>query len=138
MNLTRFFLYTALAVITYLMLLAWQEDYPPLIDNGDNVVQSSNSTQQDIPATPTQSDIPNSAPAAASDDADLPSVATSTPPAPAANNDAGIVEVRTDTLVLNIDLNGGDITYLALPQYLRELNGSDDPFVLLSPNNQRT
>lgn len=138
MNLTRFFLYTALAVITYLMLLAWQEDYPPLIDNGDNVVQTSNSTQQDIPATPTQSDIPNSAPAAASDDADLPSVATSTPPAPAANNDAGIVEVRTDTLVLNIDLNGGDITYLALPQYLRELNGSDDPFVLLSPNNQRT
>ena len=34
MDLTKFFLYTSLAVITYLMLLAWQEDYPPLVGGG--------------------------------------------------------------------------------------------------------
>ena len=34
MDLTKFFLYTSLAVITYLMLLAWQADYPPLVDGG--------------------------------------------------------------------------------------------------------
>ena len=33
MDLTKFALYTSLAIITYLMLLAWQEDYPPLIDD---------------------------------------------------------------------------------------------------------
>ena len=31
MDITRFSLYAALAIVTYLMLLAWQEDYPPAI-----------------------------------------------------------------------------------------------------------
>ena len=31
MDFTRFSLYSALAIVTYLMLLAWQEDYPPTI-----------------------------------------------------------------------------------------------------------
>ena len=43
MDLTKFALYTSLAIITYLMLLAWQEDYPPLIDDGI--------AQQALPAT---------------------------------------------------------------------------------------
>ena len=42
MDLTKFFLYTSLAVITYLMLLAWQEDYPPLVGGGS---QQSTSLQ---------------------------------------------------------------------------------------------
>ena len=35
MDFTRFSLYSALAIVTYLMLLAWQRDYPATIeDNG--------------------------------------------------------------------------------------------------------
>ncbi|MEC9190983.1 MAG: hypothetical protein VYC52_00430, partial [Pseudomonadota bacterium] len=38
MDFTRFSLYSALAIVTYLMLLAWQEDYPPIIEGADSVV----------------------------------------------------------------------------------------------------
>ena len=50
MDLTKYGLYTALAVVTYLMLLQWQEDYPPTIDDG-------NSSRVEIPKIPnTQTD----------------------------------------------------------------------------------
>ena len=38
MDFTRFSLYSALAIVTYLMLLAWQEDYPPTIEGADSAV----------------------------------------------------------------------------------------------------
>ena len=38
MDFTRFSLYSALAIVTYLMLLAWQEDYPPTIEDADSAV----------------------------------------------------------------------------------------------------
>ncbi|MEX2468127.1 MAG: hypothetical protein WD396_00080, partial [Pseudohongiellaceae bacterium] len=64
MDLTRFFLYTALAVITYLMLLAWQEDYPPGIDNGGQGgrVVSEQLTPPGNPSTPSSADIPSDIP----------------------------------------------------------------------------
>ena len=38
MDITRFSLYSALAIITYLMLLAWQDDYPPnIVDTASNL-----------------------------------------------------------------------------------------------------
>ena len=40
MDLTKFALYTSLAAITYLMLLAWQEDYPSIVDTGSVNQQS--------------------------------------------------------------------------------------------------
>ena len=35
MDLPKFALYTALAVVTYLMLLAWQDDYPPTVGSNN-------------------------------------------------------------------------------------------------------
>jgi len=140
MDLTRFFLYSGLAVITYLMLLAWQRDYPPLVDNGD---QSATvvSEQLDIPEPPrpdanteVQSDIPTSVPPAAS----VTDTQAATSGGTSVESQPGNIEVSTDTLELSIDLRGGDITYLALPQYLRELDESSDPFVMLVNNNQRS
>ena len=32
MNLTKYALYTALALVTYLLLLQWQEDYPDSVE----------------------------------------------------------------------------------------------------------
>ena len=114
MDLTKFFLYTSLAVITYLMLLAWQEDYPPLVGGG-----SQQSTSLQIPETPTApvSDVPTEVPTTASstvlNEPAQPTVSTS--PSAATSR---LIEIETDTLELNIDLNGGDIIQLALPQYL--------------------
>lgn len=147
MDLTRFALYTALAVITYLMLLAWQQDYPPVVSSDPAAaVEQTASTDSDIPLPPV-TDTPAD-PTSNTSDADIPQDI----PQPSAQNNAvvsspvqserassnNIVQVNTDTLELQIDRNGGDIVYLALPQYLRELEGSNDPFVILSNNPQRS
>ena len=134
MDLTKFFLYTSLAVITYLMLLAWQADYPPLVDGG-----SQQSPALQIPETPAApvSDIPTDVPTTA------PSVVISEPAQPTLSTSpvaatSRLIEVETDTLELNIDLNGGDIVQLALPQYLKQLDVTDDPFVVLESGQGRS
>lgn len=139
MDITRFLLYTALAIITYLMLLQWQEDYPPRVDDG------SVSQLQEESASPTAADLPLadippeiSAQANQITSSDIPTVpvpeiASGGNTSEAANTVAnpGTVRVKTDSLDLEISLLGGDITYLALPQYLKQLNVPDDPFVIL-------
>jgi YidC/Oxa1 family membrane protein insertase len=146
MDITRFALYTALAIITYLLLLAWQEDYPPVVDNGGgssefvelsevgsstttSLATASNDLPAGVPNTPTSSATYN---AQASSQAQTPIIEEVT------NSEFSLVTVRTDTLELVIDLNGGDIVTLALPLYLRQLNVPDDPFVLLEQNRTRS
>jgi YidC/Oxa1 family membrane protein insertase len=137
MDLTKFGLYTALAIVTYLMLLQWQEDYPPTIDDG-------NSSRVEIPQIPTQqngattasdlpSDIPTSTPVATSNNsADTPSVATvSNSSSSNGANTAELISIRTDTFDIRIDPVGGDIVHLALPLYLKQIDVPNDPFVLL-------
>lgn len=138
MDITRFLLYTALAIITYLMLLQWQEDYPPRVEDGSasQVQESIAPNAGELPST----DLPvaNSVAANETTSTDVPVV--STPETNADGNSAepansqanpGSVFVKTDTLNLEINLLGGDITHLALPQYLKQLNVPDDPFVIL-------
>jgi YidC/Oxa1 family membrane protein insertase len=135
MDLTRFFLYTALAVVTYLMLLQWQEDYPPLVDDGTSSqqVQAPGLSALDGPAT--TPDLPADTPAAGAPD--TPVVAGADVTASGASVSAGTVTINTNTLTLRISLNGGDITYLALPQYLKQIDVPDDPFVILDSNPGR-
>ena len=132
MDLTRFALYTALAIVTYFMLLAWQEDYPPVIDDGS-------SSREEIPQIPnTQaatSDLPTDIPASvpvSNDRSDTPSVApASTPVLSNTTNAAELIAIRTDTFDIQINPVGGDIVYLALPLYRKQIDVADDPFVLL-------
>lgn len=133
MDFTRFSLYTALAAITYLMLLAWQEDYPPVVDSGTPV-----SELQSIPdSTPAvSSDLPADVPAPSAPTAAPANTATTTPEV--AVTSSQLVAVTTDTFELTIDLNGGDIVALAMPQYLKQLDVPSDPFELLESNNGRS
>ncbi|MBL4819830.1 MAG: membrane protein insertase YidC [Gammaproteobacteria bacterium] len=134
MDLSRFFLYSALAVVTYLLLLAWNEDYPRQIAEQDSSPVTSLSSVPDT-AVPTtaQSDIPAQVPQAQA----LTTGNTENPAnidAPQTNpqiSQSRLVTISTDTLELSIDLNGGDIVGLALPQYLRQIDVPDEPFVLL-------
>ena len=129
MDFTRFSLYSALAIVTYLMLLAWQEDYPPTIEGADSVVVLPPDTAADADRPV---DLPSSLPATAPSTADttsgnLPSIAT-----------GQTVRVVTDTLELSISLDGGDITSLALPQFLKQLDVPSDPFDLLQTQPGRS
>ncbi|MCG8416277.1 MAG: membrane protein insertase YidC [Pseudomonadales bacterium] len=132
MDLTRFSLYTALAAVTYLMLLAWQEDYPPVVDGGSPTPQL-----ESIPDSNPQpaADLPASLPTAISDEPD--SVPTSPQAQEPVSSSSRIITVSTDTLELAIDLNGGDVVALALPQYLKQLDVPNDPFVLLESGQNR-
>ena len=130
MDLTKFALYTVLAVITYLMLLAWQDDYPPLIEDSSSVVTPSRLTEPEVQRNP---DVPTNLPTNPEGSA-IDSSVLSTPFATTRE----LITVTTDTLKLTIDLNGGDIVELALPKYLKQLNVPDDPFVILESNLGRT
>jgi len=52
-------------------------------------------------------------------------------------SDQKFVTVRTDSLLVNLSLVGGDIVSVALPRHLAKLNQSDVPFQLLEQNPQR-
>ncbi len=126
MDLTKFALYTSLAVITYLMLLAWQEDYPPLIDDG--IVEQAQpidpaSGLVEINDLPTQ--MPSSSRPSTQQTSGL-TDATSQAELP-----KKYIDIKTDTLELSIDLSGGDIVSLSLPKYLKQIDVADDPFRLL-------
>jgi len=137
MDLTRFALYTALAIVTYLMLLQWQEDYPPTIDDGSSsrveIPQIPNGQSSTAPASDLPSDVPlNAPPVSVNNTADTPSTAAVSAPSSSADAIAGeLIEIHTDTFDIRIDPIGGDIVYLALPLYLKQIDVANDPFVLL-------
>ena len=58
MDLTKFSLYTALAIVTYLMLLAWQEDYPPMVEDGSPQA----SIPDEVPLADTPQNLPQQVP----------------------------------------------------------------------------
>ena len=136
MDLTKFFLYTSLAAITYLMLLAWQGDYPPLLDSGRTqepssiqIPENAATSATDIPTV-----VPSSAPGAG---LDISGTSQTNGSSNATSNSPRLVSIETDTLELNIDLSGGDIVQLALPKYLKQIDVTDDPFMVLEESPGR-
>ena len=143
MDLTKYGLYTALAIVTYLMLLQWQEDYPPTIDDGSSslveipqipIAQNGTQGGDDLP-----SNIPVGTPEVITSDAsDTPIVGgISNPSAAGTTNTEDLISIRTDTFDIHIDPVGGDIVRLALPLYLKQIDVADDPFVLLDNQSGR-
>ena len=138
MDLTKYGLYTALAIVTYLMLLQWQEDYPPTINDGSSsrveipqIPNAQNNTQvgNDLP-----SNIPVGTPevVTTNDASDTPTIAVvSNPSAADTTSTEDLISIRTDSFDIRIDPVGGDIVHLALPLYLKQIDVADDPFVLL-------
>ena len=90
------------------------------------------------PPAPSATAVP-SATATATATADIPSLQAAGEPAqaPIAVNAQQAITVRTDSLLLDISLLGGDITSVALPRHLANLDGRDQPFQLLEQNAKR-
>jgi len=142
MNITKYLLYGALAAISYVMLLAWNTDYPQVVDFG--APAPSPVPLISPPENTTVTDIPTQFPDSPVSSTSSESVAVSeanesvTVSEPTANiSSTNVISVSTDTLEIDIDLIGGDITYLALPKHLRQLDVSNDPFVLLESSPGR-
>ena len=132
MDIKRNLILVALAVVTYLMLLAWNEDYPADGGGNDAGENAPLAIAEQIPDSP-------AAETAASAVDDLPDIPVA---APAATDAAPVVAaeplaasrmitVTTPKQHITIDLVGGDIVEISLPDFPVSLDSPDEPFRLL-------
>ncbi|WP_010324472.1 membrane protein insertase YidC [Marinobacterium stanieri] len=130
MDVQRVILIAALALVSYLMVLQWNEDYGPAQQPQQQqtatVSAYGDSNSQPVSELPQASD--------ANQDADVP-VSGQAVAKPVDSNK--LISVRTDVLELLIDPKGGDVIHAALPEHESALN-SGQPFVLLEQNANRT
>ncbi len=129
MDHTRNILLAGLAIVSYLLLLEWNEDYPqgaPQTNNEELAVGVIESTNIDLPAAPQNNEI--------SSTADLPQVQPETSSVSldqVQTNQSRLIQIKTPVHHATIDLLGGDIVGLALPKYPTSLETPEDAFVLL-------
>ncbi len=136
MDIQRTLLIGAIALLSFMLLSEWVAFRDAR--EADATPATQRLTADNGPATAQVPAATSEAPASGELPADLPPPPDDTPETAAAEaDDARIVQVFTDTLELAIDLNGGDIVEVALPEYLAELEGND-PYVLLERNSRRT
>ena len=141
MDLQRSLLIGAIAVLSFMLLTEWVA-FKDARTAGTTMESPRILSDQSTTANSADLEVPSATASAAEDD--LPTA----PDMEASENGATremsgeaagrIVQVRTDTLLLAIDLNGGDIIELALPEHLEQIDTPDKPFVLLEQNQTRT
>ncbi|MDX1724471.1 MAG: membrane protein insertase YidC [Pseudomonas sp.] len=130
MDIQRSILIVALAIVSYMMVLQWNQDYGQAALPTQTAAVSS--TVPGLPNTTanavTSDDIPTAAAAADSGSISV---------APVAVSDQ-LIRVKTDVLNLAIDPRGGDVVELQLPQYPRRQDHPDVPFQLFDNGSERT
>jgi len=136
MDIQRILILMGLAVTSYMLVLAWNEDYgnPPVDPNaGGEITAPYDASVQSLPADIVPTEIP--AVTAASTD-DVPTLEEAPVQQPAVVPQMKLIRVRTDVLDVQIDLVGGDIVRVALPAYPATLETPDIPFLLVDPRNR--
>jgi len=128
MDARRAIILIGIAVISYMLVLQWNEDYGKRPVN-QNVMtsQSAVSSTPDVSVNPAASQ-------------DIPDVSSDEPQLEPVSNVAStdLIEVQTDVLDIRINPQGGDIVYAALKAFPQSLENKDIPFVLLEQNAMRT
>ena len=132
MQWARNLILVGLAIVSYLMILAWQQDYGNTSTHSTTTNAVSNNSAEVAKAT----DLP-SAPAVAAN-ADIPAVVTKAdlPVSAPVQSSTGLIHIKTDVLDLQIDPTGGDVVSLALPTYTKTVS-SKESFNLLQNDRQR-
>ncbi|PIE25168.1 MAG: membrane protein insertase YidC [Neptuniibacter caesariensis] len=123
MDVQRIILIGALCLISYMLVLQWNQDYGQQPE-----AQQATTSVSAYDKKPVATDLPE-----ANDSAQTGDV----PGTEQQATQAQLITVKTDVLDVTIDTKGGDIIQAALPQYKASL-GSDLPFVLLEQNTNRT
>ena len=130
MQWARNLILVGLAIVSYLMILAWQQDY------GNTSPSSAAESAVNHPVEAVKAtDLPSVSPVS---NADVPVVATKAdlPVSVATQPSSSLIHIKTDVLDLQIDPTGGDVVSLALPTYTKTVN-SKESFNLLENNRQR-
>jgi len=132
MDIRRTVIFIGLAISTYFLILAWNDDYGQ--NTQANAPIAAVSETQDAP-------VPVEATTAPTADADVPAIdAPEVAPEQidVAKPDGQLVQVKTDVLQVTIDPRGGEVTQVLLPAYPASIDQKDVPFVLMEENNRRT
>ncbi|WP_370277286.1 membrane protein insertase YidC [Pontibacterium sp.] len=124
MDVQRIILIAAMALISYMLVLQWNEDYGQPVPTGEQAVTSVSAYSSSNGET----DLPQAADDTAS--ADVPPTGTTA-------TKAQLITVKTDVLDVIIDTKGGDIIQVALPVHKATL-GAEQPFVLMEQTSNRT
>jgi YidC/Oxa1 family membrane protein insertase len=132
MDIQRVLMMLGLAVTSYMLILAWNEDYyqNPATTSSDSVNSVKESSPTDTFTTTSNTDL-----------ADAPGIvpilegSNTTPMLTVASVARNLVTVTTDVLVVKIDTLGGDIVSVALPKFPERLETPDIPYVLVDPKN---
>ena len=132
MDIKRSILLVALAVVAYLMVLQWNQDYGQTVIPDEARQEQAPSSQ--VPATPALGG--NSA----GTHTDIPAVGEGQAASalPDAQPSSQLIRVRTDVFDIAIDPRGGDIVDLRLPKYPRSQDRPDVPFQLFERSAERT
>lgn len=125
MDFQRYLLIGAIAVLSYMLVVEWTHFQQK---HADAVTSAAALAAPSATAPTTDADVPavtNAAPEAHAN-----SAASATTP-------NRLIHVRTDVLDIQIDRNGGDIVYAALPKFAAKLDAPDEPFILLQQDAKR-
>lgn len=124
----RALIVVAMLITSYLLILAWRDDYV------NNPTANAVATPT---AVTTSGDVPT---AGAKTNGDVPvpvtTATTNSSPATSATPVTNLINVSTDKYDIRINPVGGDVVYTALKEQTRTLDGKE-PFVLLEEDSNR-
>lgn len=129
MDIKRTILIVALAIVTYVGVLKWNQDYGQAALPTQNVAANTNTST--LPDTPQGTTAANADVPSATGEVSAP---TETPVAVSKD----LIQVKTDVLNLEIDPVGGDVVQLRLPLYPRRQDHPEIPFQLFDNGGERT
>lgn len=130
MDIKRTILIVALAIVSYVMVLKWNQDYGQAALPTQNV--ATNTTASGLPDTASGSN------ASASDDIPRAASDTSAPAETPVAVSKDLIQIKTDVLDLAVDPQGGDVAQLTLPLYPRRQDHPEIPFQLFDNGGERT
>ena len=139
MDLKRYLLIGAIAVLSYMLLIEWsafsEQNKAPLAStestqNSAILAPSTQPTSDNNNLIPDQPAAAEDFPSATADQKEVPAVALK----PSEDN----IVVTTDALKLHINPKGGDITFVALPKHYAAIDTPDVPFTLMEQSYVRT
>ena len=120
-----------LAVTSYLLVLAWNEDYGSSSKDNNALEVVNKNSQESLIETPSLSTL--------GDEDLIPSITTQDSIIESTEKDkefsSPFITISTDVFDLKIALNGGDIISVALREYPQDLDDPENPFVLVDPRN---
>jgi len=135
MDVKRLLLVIPLAILAYLLIVQWNQDYGQIAPEPQapdvTTAGSQEGARQDAASRGDDLSVPAATRSSSDMTQDIPGES------PSASSSRDLVAVVTDVLDVRIDPQGGDIVYAALPQHRFTLD-SERPYVLLSDSEGRS